>query len=172
MGISSSTGSNKSPVDLVGPGFPGRLVTVIVGIVVGLTFLFGFGNALGLRLGVPIWGAPLVALRRRSCPWSPCFSAAGISPYVTGPWRWCARRGRLLIFGQHGDAGAEHRGTPDRRRLRPGRVRRAGPLLLIGGAEVGPSLLQAMRTGETTPSRSEGSLEPYAAERSAPHGFR
>ncbi len=47
-----------------------------------------------------------------------------------------------------------------------------GPLLLIGWAEVGPSLLQAMRTGETTPSRSEGSLEPYTAERSAPHGFR
>jgi hypothetical protein len=36
-------------------------VSAIVGIVVGLTFLFGFGNvlALGLRLGVPIWVAPL-----------------------------------------------------------------------------------------------------------------
>ncbi|WP_275295102.1 hypothetical protein [Amycolatopsis sp. La24] len=35
----------------------------MVGIVVGLTFTFGFGNvlALALRLGVPVWVAPLVA---------------------------------------------------------------------------------------------------------------
>jgi len=38
-----------------------KLVTTIVGTVIALTFLFGFGNvlALGLRLGVPIWIAPL-----------------------------------------------------------------------------------------------------------------
>lgn len=40
-----------------------KAVTVIMGIVVGLTFMFGFGNVLNLalRLGVPIWVAPLVA---------------------------------------------------------------------------------------------------------------
>jgi hypothetical protein len=40
-----------------------RAVTVIMGTVVGLTFLFGFGNVLNLalRLGVPGWVAPLVA---------------------------------------------------------------------------------------------------------------
>ncbi|MDT7787780.1 MAG: hypothetical protein QOF58_6199 [Pseudonocardiales bacterium] len=40
-----------------------RAVTVIMASVVGLTFLFGFGNvlSLGLRLGVPVWVAPLVA---------------------------------------------------------------------------------------------------------------
>ena len=40
-----------------------RVVTVIMGTVVGLMFLFGFGNvlSLGLRLGVPVWVAPLVA---------------------------------------------------------------------------------------------------------------
>jgi hypothetical protein len=40
-----------------------RAVTVIMGVVVGLTFLFGFGNvlSLALRLGVPVWVAPLVA---------------------------------------------------------------------------------------------------------------
>ncbi|OHV40900.1 hypothetical protein BCD49_39180 [Pseudofrankia sp. EUN1h] len=45
------------------PDAPVRIVTVIVGIVVVLTFCFGFGNvlALGLRLGVPVWVAPLVA---------------------------------------------------------------------------------------------------------------
>lgn len=40
-----------------------RSVTLIIGTVVGLTFMFGFGNvlSLALRLGVPIWVAPLVA---------------------------------------------------------------------------------------------------------------
>jgi hypothetical protein len=41
----------------------GRAVTVIMGTVVGLTFIFGFGNVLNLalRLGVTPWVAPLVA---------------------------------------------------------------------------------------------------------------
>jgi hypothetical protein len=40
-----------------------RSVSVIAGVVVGLTFIFGFGNVwtLALRLGVPVWVAPLVA---------------------------------------------------------------------------------------------------------------
>ncbi|MFC9250405.1 hypothetical protein [Amycolatopsis thailandensis] len=38
-------------------------MTLIAGTVVALTFLFGFGNVLtlALRLGVPVWVAPLVA---------------------------------------------------------------------------------------------------------------
>jgi len=38
-----------------------RAVTVVAVIVVGLTFLFGFGDVwiLGLRLGVPAYVAPL-----------------------------------------------------------------------------------------------------------------
>ncbi|MFD8491808.1 hypothetical protein [Amycolatopsis sp. NPDC059657] len=40
-----------------------RLVSVLMGVVVGLTFLFGFGNvlSLALRLDVPGYVAPLVA---------------------------------------------------------------------------------------------------------------
>src|ERR1043165_10090929 len=40
-----------------------RVVTAMVGTIVALTFLFGFGNVLtlALRLGVPVWVAPLVA---------------------------------------------------------------------------------------------------------------
>ena len=40
-----------------------QAVTIIMGIIVGLTFMFGFGNVLNLalRLGVPVWVAPLVA---------------------------------------------------------------------------------------------------------------
>jgi hypothetical protein len=41
-----------------------QAVTVITGVVVGLTFLFGLDNVLNLalRLGVPTWAAPLVDL--------------------------------------------------------------------------------------------------------------
>ncbi len=41
-----------------------RTVTVIMGTVIVLTFAFGFGNVLtlALRLDVPVWVAPLVAL--------------------------------------------------------------------------------------------------------------
>jgi hypothetical protein len=40
-----------------------RFVTTVMGIVIGLTFLFGFGNflSLALRIGVPAYVAPLVA---------------------------------------------------------------------------------------------------------------
>ena len=40
-----------------------QAVTTMMGVVVGLTFMFGFGNVLNLalRLGVPAWVAPLVA---------------------------------------------------------------------------------------------------------------
>src|SRR5690606_26182846 len=53
--LSARSGSNSATVV--------HAVTVIMGVVVGLTFLFGFGNVLNLalRLGVPVWVAPLVA---------------------------------------------------------------------------------------------------------------
>ncbi len=123
----------------------GQAVTVIMGIVVGLTFMFGFGNVLNLalRLGVPAWVAPLVApavdlsilgllLGIRQ------LALAGVAPEQLRPAR------RLLIFasavtlalnvadplvaGQYGKAAFDA----------------VGPLLLIGWAEVGPDLLRAL----------------------------
>src|SRR3954447_26653476 len=60
---------------LTGPAPIVRAVTVIMGTVVGLTFLFGFGNVLNLalRLGVPVWVAPLV--RTGGGPFDPGTSA-------------------------------------------------------------------------------------------------
>jgi hypothetical protein len=131
-----------------------RAVTVIMGTVVGLTFLFGFGNVLNLalRLGVPVWVAPLVApavdltilgilLGTRHL----VVRGAGVD--VLRPLR------RLLIFasvvtlalnvaaplvaGEYGKAAFDA----------------VGPLLLIGWAEVGPGLLQAMIETCRAPSR-------------------
>ena len=122
--------------------------------VVGLTFLFGFGNvwALARHLGVTPWVAPLVA---------PAVDLSVIG-LLLGTWH-------LALHGAH------------RARLRParrllvfsslitlalnvtepliaGHTGRAafdavGPLLLIGWAEVGSGLLQAIST-TTTPGDS------------------
>ncbi|MEV6445091.1 hypothetical protein [Amycolatopsis sp. NPDC051716] len=127
-----------------------KAVSVIMGTVVGLTFMFGFGNVLNLalRLGVPAWVAPLVApavdlsilgllLGTRH------LALAGATEEVLRPAR------RLLIFasvvtlalnvadplvaGEYGKAAFDA----------------VGPLLLIGWAEVGPGFLQAI--GATHP---------------------
>ncbi|MFC0107839.1 hypothetical protein [Kibdelosporangium aridum] len=141
-----------------------RAVTVIMGTVVGLTFLFGFGNVLNLalRLGVPFWVAPLVApavdlsilgllLGTRH------LALTGASPDVLRPAR------RLLIFasvvtlalnvadplvtGEYGKAAFDA----------------VGPLLLIGWAEVGPGFLQAISaTTSSTANHHVGSEVPNA----------
>lgn len=123
----------------------GSAVSTMVGIVVGLTFLFGFGNvfALALRLGVPVWVAPLVApavdltvvallvaIRR--------LSAHGAAPEVQRSAR------RLLVL-----ASAVTLALNVAEPLIAGEVGKAlfdavGPLLLIGWSEVGPGLLQAL----------------------------
>ena len=139
-----------------------RAVTVIMGVVVGLTFLFGFGNvlSLALRLGVPVWVAPLVApavdlsilgllLGTRH------LALTGASDEVLRPAR------RLLIFasvvtlalnvadplvaGEYGKAAFDA----------------VGPLLLIGWAEVGPGFLQAI--GTTCPPEAAAGGDRVAA---------
>jgi hypothetical protein len=52
---STAQAAGRDPIAVV--------VTVVMGVVVGLTFLFGFGNvlSLALKLGVPAYVAPLVA---------------------------------------------------------------------------------------------------------------
>jgi hypothetical protein len=122
-----------------------RAVTVIMGTVVGLTFLFGFGNVLNLalRLGVPVWVAPLVApavdlsvlgllLGIRQ------MAIVGATVAQMRPARRLLTFASLvtlalnvadpLLVGQYGKAAFDA----------------VGPLLLIGWAEVGPELLHGM----------------------------
>lgn len=131
-----------------------RAVTTIMGVVIGLPFLFGFGNvlALALRLGVTVYVAPLVApavdlsvlglllgLRH--------LLLQGILPEQLRPIR------RLLLFASVVTL-ALNVADP----LLSGNFGRAafdsvGPLLLIGWAEVGPGLLQAIRALSPAVSR-------------------
>lgn len=122
-------------------------MTVIVGIVVGLTFLFGFGNVatLGVRLGFPTYVAFLVApavdlsvvglllgtqhlaLHGRPAEvLNPARRFLIFSSTVT----LALNVAEPLIAGHYGKAAFDA----------------VGPRLLIGWAEVGPSLLQAMQT--------------------------
>jgi hypothetical protein len=137
------------------------MVTAIVGVVVALTFCFGFGNvlALGLRLGVPMWVAPLVA---PAVDLSVVGLLLGSRQLAVngGPEEVLRSARRLLIFasmvtlalniaepliaGQYGKAAFDA----------------VGPLLLIGWAEVGPTLLYAMQA--TAASRHLA--EPRAAD--------
>ncbi|WP_197710436.1 SpdA protein [Streptomyces malaysiensis] len=135
-------------------------MTLIMAAVVGLTFLFGFGNVwtLALRLGVPPWVAPLVApavdLSVLGLLLGTRFLALqGASREQLRPAR------RLLLFsslmtlalnvadpllaGQNGKAAFDA----------------VGPLLLIGWAEVGPGLLQAISALER-----EKSPDPQGAQ--------
>lgn len=135
-----------------------RATTVIMGTVVGLTFLFGFGNVLNLalRLEVPVWVAPLVApavdlsilgllVGTRH------LALAGVSVDVLRPARRLLISASMvtlalnvaepLVAGEYGKAAFDA----------------VGPLLLIGWAEVGPGFLQAIPA--TTPPKSVEACE-------------
>ncbi|GAB2966992.1 hypothetical protein GCM10023080_031710 [Streptomyces pseudoechinosporeus] len=123
-----------------------RAVTVIAGMVVGLAFLFGFGNVwmLALRLGVSAWVAPLVApavdlsvlalllaIRYLALYGAP---AAALRParrllLLSSLLTLALNVTEPLLVGAYGRAAFDA----------------VGPLLLIGWAGVGPGLLQAIR---------------------------
>ncbi|WP_197710405.1 SpdA protein [Streptomyces malaysiensis] len=124
-------------------------MTGIMAAVVGLTFLFGFGNVwtLALRLGVPPWVAPLVAPAVDLSVLGLLLGTRYLALQGAGREQLRPAR-RLLVFsslmtlalnvtdpllaGQNGKAAFDA----------------VGPLLLIGWAEVGPELLQAISSTE------------------------
>jgi len=133
-----------------------RAVTAIVGTVVALTFVFGFGNVwtLGLRLGVPGWVAPLVAPAVDLSILGLLLGIRHLALHGATPAELRPAR-RLLIF-----ASAVTLALNVADPLIAGMVGKAafdavGPLLLIAWAEVGPGFLQAIsaasaRAGQST----------------------
>src|SRR6266511_1442357 len=150
--MSARSGSNGATVV--------QAVTVIMGTVVGLTFLFGFGNVLNLalRLGVPVWVAPLVApavdlsilgllLGIRH------LALAGASADVLRPAR------RLLIFASVVTLALNVADPLVAGEFGKAAFDAVGPLLLIGWAEVGPDLLRALTTTNRPADKAQDQVE-------------
>lgn len=132
-------------------------VTVIMSIVVGLTFLFGFGNVLNLalRLGVSAWIAPLVApavdlsilgllLATRH------LALTSASTEVLRPAR------RLLIFASLVTLALNVADPLVAGDFGKAAFDAVGPLLLIGWSDVGPGLLRAIGTASSRAGRGPG----------------
>jgi hypothetical protein len=120
-------------------------VTAIGALVVGLTFLFGFGNAwiLGLKLGVPPYVAPLVAPAVDLSVVGLLLALRGLAS--AGGTDREVRSARGLLMFASGVTLALNVAPP----VLAGLWGRAafdavGPLLLIGWSHVGPELLRAL----------------------------
>ncbi|WP_103355603.1 hypothetical protein [Amycolatopsis sp. CA-128772] len=122
-----------------------RFVTTVMGIVIGLTFLFGFGNvlALALRIGVPVYVAPLVA---------PAVDLTVLGLLVGtrhlalngAPGQVVQPARRLLLAASAVTLALNIADPICANQWGKAAFDAVGPLLLIGWAEVGPDLLRAL----------------------------
>lgn len=153
-----------------GPDPVVRVVTVIVGVIVGLTFLFGFGNVLafGLRLGVPGWVAPLVAPAVDLSILGLLIAIRHLS--TRGAGQAVIRPAQRLLVASSVVTLALNVAEP----VVAGEVGRAlfdavGPLLLIGWADVGPSLLRELATeAQINEPQFDTKTEPAQLRQTAP----
>lgn len=128
-----------------------RWLTIIMGTVVALTFLFGFGNvlSLALRLGVPLYVAPLVVP-------AVDLSVLGLllgTRYLAlhGAAREQLRSAqRLLLFASTVTLALDVAEPLCAGQFGKAAFDAVGPLLLIGWAEAGPMLLQAIQQVDQT----------------------
>lgn len=142
-----------------------RAVTAIMGTVVGLTFLFGFGNVLdlALRLGVPVWVAPLVA---PAVDLSILGLLLGTRHLVVQGAKLESLRGvrRLLIFASFVTLTLSVADPLIKGHFGKAAFDAVGPLLLIGWSEVGPGLLQALSVSTSGNPVRSGSLDAAEVE--------
>ena len=135
----------------------------MMSIVIGLTFLFGFGNvlALALRIGVPPYVAPLVAPALDLTVLGLLVGArqlamSGASEEVLQPAR------RLLLAASMATLALNIADPICSGQWGKASFDAVGPLLLIGWAEVGPALLRSLHAVERVdePRVDHGSSEP------------
>ncbi|SFI64284.1 hypothetical protein [Amycolatopsis regifaucium] len=146
-----------------------QLVTVIVGVIVGLTFMFGFGNVLafGLQLGVPGWVAPLVAPAVDLSVLALLIAIRQLS--LRGASAEVIRPARRLLLVSSVVTLALNVAEP----LIAGEIGRAlfdavGPLLLIGWADVGPALLRELASA--APPAEQPAPSPNRRAPAVPEG--
>ncbi|GAA3362626.1 hypothetical protein GCM10017744_054090 [Streptomyces antimycoticus] len=143
-----------------------RTVTVVMGIIAGLAFVFSFGNvwALALRLGVPGPIAPLiapmvdlsvvgllVALRYLSLRGVPAEQIKGATRlmHVSGLLTLALNVAEPIVAGHYGRAAVDA----------------VAPLLLLGWGAVGPQLLRHFHTVATTTPTPAPTAPPAPVEK-------
>nr|WP_157475101.1 hypothetical protein [Parafrankia sp. EUN1f] len=135
-------------------------------LVMGLSFLFGFGNSwtLGLHLGVPPYVAPLVA---PAVDLSVVGLLLGIRHLALGGATTQQMRPawRLLIFAGFVTLALNVSEPLIEQNYGRAAFDAVGPLLLIGWAEVGPGLLQAMKAIETKTVQPSSVDDPPAMDK-------
>jgi hypothetical protein len=137
------------------------VVTVVMGLVVGLTFLFGFGNvlSLALNLGVPAYVAPLVAPAVDLTVLGLLVGTRHLA--VHGAPEDVLRPAKRLLLAASVVTLALNVAEP----VCAGKWGKAafdavGPLLLIGWAEAGPGLIRELGAVSTSlASRSENGFD-------------
>ncbi|MFD8512964.1 DUF2637 domain-containing protein [Streptomyces antimycoticus] len=147
-----------------------RTVTVVMGIIAALAFVFSFGNvwALALRLGVPGPIAPLiapmvdlsvvgllVALRYLSLRGVPAEQIKGATRlmHVSGLLTLALNIAEPIVAGHYGRAAVDA----------------VAPLLLLGWGAVGPQLLRHFHTiAHTTPTPAPAAPDAPAEKAPAP----
>ncbi|MDN3027023.1 DUF2637 domain-containing protein [Streptomyces sp. S.PB5] len=146
-----------------------RTVTVVMGIIALLAFVFSFGNvwALALRLGVPAPIAPLiapmvdlsvvgllVALRYLSLRGVPPeqMKAATRLMHVSGLLTLALNIAEPVVAGHYGRAAIDA----------------VAPLLLLGWGAVGPQLLRSFHTVATAVAEPAPATETEAVQEPAP----
>ncbi|WP_275558815.1 DUF2637 domain-containing protein [Streptomyces sp. 5-6(2022)] len=147
-----------------------RTVTVVMGIIAALAFVFSFGNvwALALRLGVPGPIAPLiapmvdlsvvgllVALRYLSLRGVPAEQIKGATRlmHVSGLLTLALNVAEPIVAGQYGRAAVDA----------------VAPLLLLGWGAVGPQLLRHFHTvTHTAPAPAPAALPTLVEKAQAP----
>ena len=136
-----------------------RAVTVLVGTVVGLSFLFGFGNvlALGIRLGVPAYVAPLVAPAVDLSIVALLLGTRHLALHGAGAAQIRPAR-RLLVFCSVVSLALNVAEPLIAEQYGRAAYDAVGPALLIIWADVGPGLLQAMNEVGGTPPPPAGRL--------------
>lgn len=139
-----------------------RAVTVIMGVVIGLTFLFGFGNVLdlALRLGISAWVAPLVAPSVDLSVLGLVLGVHHLALHGASSEQLRPAR-RLLMFCSVATLALNVADPLVSGQFGTAAVDAVGPVLLIGWAEVSPSLLSAI-TAVTT-SKEMGRTVSIAA---------
>lgn len=142
-------------------------ITTVVGVIAGLTFAFSFGNtwAVGIRLGVQPWIAPLVG---PSVDLSVVGLLAGIHYAASHGVRLDRLRPArgLLAFCGMATVALNVAEPLLRRDYGQAAFEILGPILLLGWSEVAPTLLGEIHTASVAPTARATTGESNSVERS------